>query len=214
MAKIKDLILFLLLIILLILNYFYMEQKHLYLYIFLIVFFSFSFLSLLISGRYGAKILGWASIFKYRDYTSLFIYFTQLGVLFNALIVFYYEIYLPVLVFGGFIFMLMGMGFNLQVRRELGKNWVPLAKTTEGQELVTSGIYSRIRHPFYTSILILFLGVALMALNIFSTVFYFLFIISIHFRIKKEEKELKHKFGSEYIKYKEDVPKLIPKLIN
>lgn len=214
MVKIKDTFLFLFLIFLLLFNYFFIEQKHLLLNLFLIIFISFSFLSLTISSTYGANILGWGAIFRYKDYTSIFIYLTEMGLMFNVLLAFYYENYLLILVMAGFIIMLIGMVFNLLVRKELGKNWVPLAKSTEDQELVTSGIYSRIRHPFYTSILILFLGVALMALNILGTVFYFLFIISIHVRIKKEENELIHKFGSEYIKYKDNVPKLIPKLIS
>jgi protein-S-isoprenylcysteine O-methyltransferase Ste14 len=71
----------------------------------------------------------------------------------------------------GFILMFVGMGFNLMVRRELGKNWVPLAKTTDNQELITSGIYSRVRHPFYTSILILFLGVAIIAWKWYGPIF-------------------------------------------
>lgn len=212
MVKIRATLLFSVLILLLLYNYYIMGgQEYLLLYMFLFFFIIFNFLSLIVSRRYGAKILGWGAIIKYRDYTSLFINFTQLGLIFNVLFVFYYENYQLVLVLVGFIIMLIGMGFNIFVRRELGKNWVPLSKTTEGQELVTSGIYSKIRHPFYTSILILFLGVAVMAWNLYALLFFILFIIALLFRIKKEEKELIAKFGDKYRRYREEVPILLPK---
>jgi len=66
-----------------------------------------------------------------------------MAISFNVFIRVLYEDYQPILVLIGFIVMLMGMVFNILVRRELGKNWVPLSKTTEEQELVTSGIYSK-----------------------------------------------------------------------
>lgn len=210
MVEIRE-ILFTILILLLLYNYYIMGQEHTLLYLFLIIFIIFSFLSLVVSHRYGAKILGWGAIIKYRDYTSLFIIFTQMGIIFNVLFVFYFENYQLIMVLIGFVVMLMGMGFNLLVRRELGKNWIPLAKTTEEQELVTSGIYSKIRHPFYTSILILFLGVAVMAWNLYALLFYVLFVTAVLIRIKKEEKELITKFGDEYRSYREEVPMLVPK---
>ncbi len=213
MINIKDMLLFSALILLLLYSYLVLEQDLILIYIFLIVFMVFSFISITVSRKYGANIMGWGAIIKYRDYTGLFINFTQLGLTFNVLFVFYFEIYSQILVWIGFILMIMGMGFNLLVRRELGKNWVPLSKTTEGQELVTSGIYSKIRHPFYASILILFLGVAVIALNVYALLFYILFIIAVIIRIKKEEKKLIDKFGDEYKVYREEVPMLLPKFI-
>lgn len=115
-----------------------------------------------------------------------------------------------ILLVAGFTLMFIGMAFNLMVRRELGKNWVPLSKTTDNQELITRGIYSKVRHPFYLSILILFLGVAIISWNILGLVFFILFIIGLVFRIKKEEKELIFKFGQQYTDYMDKTPMLIP----
>lgn len=209
MVKFTDILLFSVLILLF---YIYiMKQEHTVLYLFLFIFIIFTLLSLTVSRKYGAKILGWGGMIKYRDYTSLFISITQMGLFFNVTFMFLYEYYQPILVLLGFIAMLLGMAFNLLVRRELGKNWIPLSKTTEEQELVTSGIYSKIRHPFYTSILILFLGVTLMALNLYALLFFILFIIAVLVRIKKEEEELITKFGDEYKRYRDEVPMLMPK---
>lgn len=212
MVNFKDILLFTALILLLFYSYFMLEQEHKLLYLFLISFILFSFLSLYVSRKYGAKIMGWGAIIKYKDYTSVFINLTQMGLIFNVFFVLYYENYLQILVLVGFIIMFIGMGVNLLVRRDLGKNWVPLSKTTEGQELITSGIYSRVRHPFYTSILILFLGVAVIAWNLYSLLFFVLFIIALLVRIRKEEEQLIIKFGEEYKGYKEKMPMLFPKL--
>nr|WP_280904794.1 isoprenylcysteine carboxylmethyltransferase family protein [Methanobacterium petrolearium] len=110
----------------------------------------------------------------------------------------------------GFVLMFIGMGFNIMVRMELGKNWVPLSKTTDHQELITWGIYSKVRHPFYLSILILFLGVAVISWDLLGLVFFILFILGLVFRIKKEEKELIFKFGQQYTDYMDKTPMLIP----
>jgi len=210
MVKFRDILIFTVLIVLFFIGYM-MGQEHTLLYLFLLIFIIFSLLSLTVSRKYGAKIMGWGTIIKYRDYTSLFINITQMAISFNVLFVFLYEDYQPILVLIGFIVMLMGMVFNILVRRELGKNWVPLSKTTEEQELVTSGIYSKIRHPFYTSILVLSLGVTIMALNLYTLLFFILFIIAVLVRIRKEEEELIAKFGDEYKRYRDEVPLLMPK---
>lgn len=210
MINFKDLFLFFALLILILVNYI-LDPGHILLYLFFLIFFSFFLVSLYVSRKHGARIMGWGSVWKYRDYTSILINFTQICIVFNVIFVLYNSYYNLLLVVVGFVIIFMGMAFNIQVRRELGKNWVPLSETTEGQELVTSGIYSKIRHPFYTSILILFIGVSIISGNLYSLIFAILFIISLFIRIRKEEKELIAKFGDKYQRYKKETPALFPK---
>ena len=68
-----------------------------------------------------------------------------------------------------------------------------------------------IRHPFYLSILILFLGITIISWNSYGLLLYILIIITFTVRIKKEEKELIIKFGEEYTKYKKEIQMLIQK---
>lgn len=211
MINIKDALIFPLLALLLLFSYFMTEQKQTLLYLFLILFFAYSFISIYISRKYGAKIMGWPTIIRLRDYTSLGIALPEAALIFNTVFVFYNGIYEPIPVLVGFMVMFVGMGLNLLVRRDLGKNWVPLSKTTKGQELITDGIYSKVRHPFYLSILILFGGVAIMAWNLYGLLFFILFLIAVIIRIKKEEKGLIAKFGDKYKKYREDTAMLVPK---
>ena len=182
------------------------------LYLFLVLLLIYSYVALYISRRYGAKIVGWPTAIRSKDYTIFILAIPQAGLILNAAMILYSIDYGEIPVSTGFIIMIIGMGFNFIVRTNLGKNWVPLSKTTEGQELVTEGIYSKVRHPFYLSVLILFLGIAVISWNIYGLLFYILAIIAFIIRIKKEESELIIKFGAKYEEYKEKTPMLLPKL--
>ena len=188
-------------------------MSEMWLYLFLIVFLVYSYIGMYISRRHGAKIVGWPTAIRSKDYTLFFLVIPQTGLILNTVIILYSMNYgeIPVLI--GFIIMIIGMGFNFIVRTNLGKNWVPLSKTTEGQELVTEGIYSRVRHPFYLSVLILFLGVSIISWNLYGLLFIILTMIGLIIRIRKEEIELIAKFGEEYKKYKKETPMIIPKII-
>lgn len=181
-------------------------------YLFLAFFLIYSYVALFVSRKSGAKIVGWPTAIKSRDYTLFLLAIPQAGLILNAVTILYSGIYqlFPVII--GFLIMLFGMGFNLIVRTNLGKNWVPLSKTTEGQELVTGGIYSKVRHPFYLSVLILFSGVAVISWNLYGLLFFILTLLALIIRIRKEERELIAKFGNEYLKYIKETPMIIPKL--
>jgi protein-S-isoprenylcysteine O-methyltransferase Ste14 len=187
-------------------------ENEILLYSFLIIFLAYSYIALYISRKYGAEIVGWPTAIRTGDYTLFLLAIPQTGLLFNVIMVFYngnYEI-IPVVI--GFLLMFIGMGFNFIVRANLGKNWVPLSKTTENQELLTEGIYSKVRHPFYLSLLILFSGIAVISWNLYGLLFFILVLIALRIRIRKEEKELIAKFGEEYEKYMKETPMIIPKL--
>ena len=206
----NDIFIFLIFVMVLLSSYLVLERDQTLLYVFLTIFLVYSFISSLVSRKYGAKIMGWPGIIKSRDYTSLFLAIPQAGLIFSVVVVLYNGMYGIIALGIGFALMFMGMGFNLMVRMELGKNWVPLSKTTDNQELITRGIYSRVRHPFYLSILVLFLGVAMISWNVSGFVFFILFVLGLVLRIKKEETELILKFGQEYSDYMGKTPMLIP----
>lgn len=68
--------------------------------------------------------------------------------------------------FIGFSIFTVGLAIAIIGRLQLGDNWVDLedSQVLPGQSLVSSGIYSYIRHPIYTGDLFLLLGLQL-ALN-------------------------------------------------
>lgn len=86
----------------------------------------------------------------------------------------------------------------LMARIQLGSNFSIQAKA---QNLVTTGVYSRIRNPIYVFGALMLVGAALY----FKPIFLLLFVVLIPMQIvraRKEEKVLAEKFGEEYQRYK------------
>ncbi len=72
-------------------------------------------------------------------------------------------------------------------------------------KLITSGIFSISRNPFFLSIIFYFLGTALVFPAWFFIGFAVLAIISIHLFILKEEKFMGEHYGENYRKYRQKV---------
>ncbi|WP_425531651.1 methyltransferase family protein [Draconibacterium aestuarii] len=72
-------------------------------------------------------------------------------------------------------------------------------------KLVTSGIFSRSRNPFFVSILLQFSGITLVFSTSFFSIITVLSAISIHLFILKEEKFMYKNYGDEYKKYAKKV---------
>ncbi len=75
--------------------------------------------------------------------------------------------------------------------------------------LITDGVFSFSRNPFFLSLDLYFSGVALILPNLLLICFVILAIISIHFFILKEEKYLLKVYGKEYEIYKQQVKRYI-----
>ena len=77
--------------------------------------------------------------------------------------------------------------------------------------LVTSGIYSTIRHPIYVGIILWQIGLALLLQATYALVFSIVFIFALMSIIILEERELREKYGSSHIAYRRRTPwMLIP----
>lgn len=85
-------------------------------------------------------------------------------------------------------------------------------KTFKGQ-LVTDGIFHYIRHPHYTSLLIVGLGLALFFNSITALIIAIIAIPIMIWSIIDEEKLLIKQYGQEYKEYMKKVPwRIIPKI--
>jgi protein-S-isoprenylcysteine O-methyltransferase Ste14 len=85
-------------------------------------------------------------------------------------------------------------------------------KTYKGQ-LVTDGIFSYIRHPHYTSLIIIGLGLSLFFYSLFAFVIAIFAIPIIIWSILDEEKYLIKQYGDEYLKFMRKTPwRLIPRI--
>ncbi len=79
-----------------------------------------------------------------------------------------------------------------------------LDKNNRG-ELVTTGIFSVSRNPFFVSLDFYFLGVTILLPNLFFIGFAILAVFGIHFFIMKEEKFMRKVYGVEYEEYAQKV---------
>ena len=100
-----------------------------------------------------------------------------------------------------------------RVAWNLGKFWSPTLQLKENHQLVTKGIYRRIRHPMYLSLLIFSAGNALALPNyVAGPAFLVAMLVIIAFRLGPEEQMLLEEFGEEYEAYRERSHRLIPGL--
>jgi len=79
-------------------------------------------------------------------------------------------------------------------------------------KLVTTGLYTRIRHPQYVGFLLITLGLNVQWLTIITIVLWPLLALLYYRLAKTEDKEMEAKFGDEFRKYKQKVPMFIPRL--
>jgi protein-S-isoprenylcysteine O-methyltransferase Ste14 len=79
-------------------------------------------------------------------------------------------------------------------------------------EVVTTGIYARVRHPQYLGFLLMHSGFVFLLSGLFALLSTPLIFVMLYFFARKEELELTKDFGSDYDVYKRKVPMLIPKI--
>lgn len=85
-------------------------------------------------------------------------------------------------------------------------------KNFKGQ-LVTEGVFQYIRHPHYTSLIIIGFGLALFFYSLAALFIAFIAIPIMIWSIIDEEKLLKKQYGEKYIQYMKKVPwRIIPKI--
>lgn len=78
-------------------------------------------------------------------------------------------------------------------------------------QLVTTGIYSHIRHPQYLGFLLITLGINVLWVTLSTLVLWPVLAVLYYRLAKKEEKGLGEKFGEEYDRYKSRVPMFLPR---
>jgi protein-S-isoprenylcysteine O-methyltransferase Ste14 len=189
-----------------------METSQIVLVAFILSLVLYNYSGLYISRKSGAKIPFWSTIVKGKDYTYYLIYGSYLALLIAGVLVILREEYRLSLTIVGFGVILLSIVINLLARQELARNWSPLAGTSAEQRLIKSGIYAHIRHPIYTSALLLSLGLALITSSLWGLALFILALIAFIFRINTEEKALLAKFGVEYQEYAKKTGALLPKL--
>ena len=94
----------------------------------------------------------------------------------------------------------------------LGERFSGLVAIQPGHELVTDGLYSRIRNPSYLGLLIGALGWSLVFRSIVGVLLTALLVVPLVARMKAEEALLSERFGEAYAAYRARTWRLVPGL--
>lgn len=97
--------------------------------------------------------------------------------------------------------------------KELGRNWSITLEIRERHELVCAGPYALVRHPMYTSFLLMGLGQVFLLSNwVAGTSGLIGFAVLFLLRVDKEERMMLENFGSQYRAYMEKTKRIVPYL--
>jgi len=119
--------------------------------------------------------------------------------------------FMPWLAWLGAAVFVLALWLFYRTHHDLGRNWSVTLEIREQHKLVTSGVYSRLRHPMYSAFWLWALAQALLLPNWiagpaglvgFGTLFLF--------RIGREERMMEEMFGDEYRRYVECTDRIIP----
>ena len=110
----------------------------------------------------------------------------------------------------GFCLVLSGLAVSVLARVWLGGNWSGTVTLKQDHELIRAGPYRWARHPIYTGILLAILGSAIALGEARGLIALALITAAFLHKITIEERFLTQQFGDAYIRYRAEVPALLP----
>ena len=105
---------------------------------------------------------------------------------------------------------LAGMLTMIYARITLGNNWSANVTFKENHELIQTGPYAYVRHPIYSGLLLMVLGVAIYSGSPILLLLFVIFFFGAYYKARKEEKLLIKHFPETYPVYIKKVSALIP----
>jgi protein-S-isoprenylcysteine O-methyltransferase Ste14 len=123
-----------------------------------------------------------------------------------------YRLYLALLI-AGIVCLVFGLWLFYRSHADLGTYWSVTLEVREQHRLITHGVYRRVRHPMYTSLLLYSVGQALVLPNWVAGPSYLVtFGVLFMFRVHAEERMMRDQFGDEYAMYSGRTKRLVPGL--
>jgi protein-S-isoprenylcysteine O-methyltransferase Ste14 len=98
------------------------------------------------------------------------------------------------------------------IHHTLGQQYSAKLEIQQDHQLVTSGPYSRVRNPMYSTFILFSIGTAIVGSNLLLFLFTFLMAMGFPFVVKKEEELLISRFGDEYLDYLKRTGRFLPTL--
>lgn len=111
----------------------------------------------------------------------------------------------------GFVLLVVGLWVFYRSHADLGTNWSITLEMREDHQLITGGIYRRIRHPMYLGLLLYSIGQVLALPNWFAGPSYIAtFGPLLLVRLGAEERMMLDAFGEEYEAYAARTKRIVP----
>ena len=111
----------------------------------------------------------------------------------------------------GLVLMVVGLAVRWISILSLGRSFSVNVAIHSAQTVYRRGLYSVVRHPSYTGMLLIFLAIGVATRNWVSLGVMLLFpTLALLYRIHVEETALTSAFGAEYTEYSRDTKRLIP----
>jgi protein-S-isoprenylcysteine O-methyltransferase Ste14 len=112
-----------------------------------------------------------------------------------------------ILIFGGLSFFYYTIRIFISMGRGTLAPWAPT------QKLVVAGPYRYVRNPMITSVLVVLLGESIVVGSLGVFIWFVVVLVVNHaYFIFSEEPGLLKRFGAEYMVYKRNVPRWIPRI--
>ncbi|HEY4490484.1 MAG TPA: isoprenylcysteine carboxylmethyltransferase family protein, partial [Acidobacteriota bacterium] len=112
--------------------------------------------------------------------------------------------------YAGVALCLAGYGIRLIAIRALRRQFSYFVAIQQHHQLITTGIYSLIRHPIYLGAMLLVVGMILLFPTLYGFLFVLIYSMLLAHRMNQEEKLLFKHFGTVYQEYRSKSYRLIP----
>ncbi len=108
------------------------------------------------------------------------------------------------------IVMLVSNGAMLGGLIIMGKAWKQIHRA--GGELTTTGLYRWVRHPQYSALFLITVGMLIQWPTIITAAMWPVLMFMYYRLARREEKEMESRFGNKYVTYRQQVPMFWPRL--
>ncbi len=94
----------------------------------------------------------------------------------------------------------------------MGKGWRQIHKAKG--ELVTSGLYGLVRHPQYSGLFLITVGMLIQWPTLITAGMWPILMFMYYRLARREEREMQSRLGSQYVAYKAQVPMFLPRAVS
>ena len=111
----------------------------------------------------------------------------------------------------GLVLIIISISLAAWVHQTLGRAYSYALETKSEQSLITTGPFSRTRHPLYSAHNLFNIGMIILTLNIPLIIIALFGIPVTYVRMRDEERMMVNQFGSEYTQYMKRTGRIMPK---